>query len=325
MKKISVFLSLLIFLAAFNSCVQERTFPVSEQVKQQIALLPQDAAAYGYVNFKRLHNAEFSKFFTDSMKAHLYRNEEFLEFMEETGLDPQKDLKDAYFAAKPGLDEDKPSVMVVAFGDFEPDKIIGFIKEQDREEKLLESDYEGYKLYSTDKKQFTFCFKDKNTLLGGSKEDVLKYLDSKPDQRELSKTVVKDLEKLKYKKGMWFTVNAEVWKDKIRNEQLNRINGLKSIETIGFSMDLTDKFKMNARGLFTDEEKSKLFEEAIRGFIATGKLSVSDDRDVIDILNSIKVKSDKKSVKVDFELSEEEAKKLMKKKNELSKKVFKAV
>ena len=326
-KRMYLFICFTALLFTVLACVQERSFPLASDVKKQMALLPQDAAVYGYVNFKRLHSADFSHIFVDSVKNHMYKDKDLSEFMKVTGLDPNKDIHEIYFAANPTPDKKKSSFLAVASGQFDIDKIVKFIEEEDKKHKIQQSDYEGFTLFVTDEKPIAFCFKDENTLVGGSKLNVQKWLDlqGQTGQKEMNSTVLKQIEKLKYKKGMWLNVDALVLKENIDDEHFGHINGLKSVETLGFSLDFTDKMMLNARGIFGDAEKSKLFEEAIKGFIATGKLSVSDDRDVIDILNSIDVKAEDKTVKVDFKLTEEEAKKILEKKKTFTKKFQKAV
>lgn len=326
--RILLLLSVMFFLTVIISCVQERKHPVSAEMKTQIALLPQDAGVFGYVNIKRLSNAEFSHFFVDSAKKHLMSKSDFSDFVEQTGLDPEKDIREVYFAIKPDADKKIPQGLVVAKGEFDSEKIVKFLFEKEEYNRIFKEDYKGNDLYFIEEKMFAFCFANNQTLIGGGKEKVKIWLDKQQSGSgsvTAHKALLQELENMKYKEGMWLSLNPKVWKEQLKGKRLPDFKGLDELENMGFSLDITDKLQFSVRGAFTNTEKAKLFEEAIKGFVAAGKLSVSDEREVIDILNSIDVQADGNNVKVDFEINEQDAKKLIEKKKKISKKIFKAV
>jgi len=321
-------LSVSVIIGLFSACSPDRETVLTTEMKEQIALLPQDAGAYGYVNVQRLHRAEFARFFVDSMKKQITESAEFETFVAETGLDPEKDIHQAYFALQAGDDKNKPLGLVVASGTFDAQKIVAFLKEKDEHHKLIEEKVSEYTIYTVPEKPMAFCFYNPETLVGGEYNLVLNWLkgrDAEGSKASINPALLSELKSLKYKQGMWLSVNPDTWKAKLKDRDLKKLNALKSLTGLGFSMDITDKVKFSAKGDFNDEEKAKLFEEAIRGFIATGKLSVSDDREVIDILNSIKVETDDGQVMLDFKINEEEIRQLMNKQKTLKKKMFKAV
>jgi hypothetical protein len=71
--------------------------------------------------------------------------------------------------------------------------------------------------------------------------------------------------------------------------------------------------KFHALGQFEDAEKAGLFRDAMKGFVATAKLSMSEDRDAIDILNKIKIDTKKDEVVIQFKMSQEDIDKLKEK------------
>ena len=326
--RILLLFSIMLFLTVIISCVQERKHPVSAEMESQIALLPQDAGIFGYVNIKRLSNAEFSHFFVDSAKKHIMQQGDFLEFVEQTGLDPEKDIREVYFAGKLETNGKTPPGLVVVKGEFDPEKIVSFLLEKEEHNRILKEDYKDNNLYLIEEKASAFCFANNQTLIGGGVEQVKTWLDNQhSDKVSLSgnKLLLQELENMKYKEGMWLSLNPKVWKEQLKGKRLPDFKGLDELKNLGFSLDITDKLQFSARGAFTDAERAKLFEEAIKGFVAAGKLSVSDDREVIDILNNIDVQADGSNVKVDFEINEQDAKKVIEKKKKISRKIFKAV
>ena len=130
--KIKFIFALLALMLLFASCGTEQKQALSEQMREQIAMLPQDAGVYAYVNIKRLHDASFSHIFIDSARKKIMHNPEFLDLIDQTGLDPEKDIREVYFALKPGSKKGKPLGLIMASGDFDPQEITGFLMKKDK-------------------------------------------------------------------------------------------------------------------------------------------------------------------------------------------------
>ncbi len=318
-------LSILLSIAIMVSCGQDRRYPLSDEAKQQIALLPAEAGIIGYTNIKRLHNAEFTSSLVDSIKNEITHHEEFEEFIKETGLDPQQDIEEVFFALNPPGEAEEPSGLFLATGNFQPKKIIDFINKKKKRSILEKETYLDYQIYYDDDKQTGFSFVDQSMLVVGNLvrlKSVLDQIKNKSAQLAVDKALLAKIEKLPYNKGSWIIVNAYVLKEQLAKKEIKQLRGLASLNHINFSLDITDKFYFAGQGKFSDTEKAKLFEEAIKGFIATAKLTVSDDRNVIDIINEIDVEAKDTQVNIEFQISEPDAKKLLSKRKKLTKKLI---
>jgi hypothetical protein len=128
---------------------------------------------------------------------------------------------------------------------------------------------------------------------------------------------------LKYKNDAWFTLNTEPMigemLDKMnKSSEGERLAGLKSVKNLNFSMKVNDELIFSGVGNFSDNEKAKLFHDALKGFVATAKLSLSEDRDAVDVLNKIDIDTRGDQVLVNFKMSKDDVEKLMEKRSRIA-------
>jgi len=326
--RILILLSTFLLLLATNACKEQAKQALTDHVKHNIALLPEDAGLYAYVNFKRLQEAPFAQPIVDSVKAKVMNHEAFSDFVDQTGLNPTKDIHEIFLAAVPVEKEARPQGIMVALGNFNVSRILNFIHSKDKKKVLKKETYQKQELFYSEGKSFTFCFPDDSTLVAGERTRVKTWLDNnlKPASKLAKQQILlQNLQKMKYTRGMWVSVNPKLWQKKLNEQTAKPLQVLKNLNQFGFALDFNQDFRLFARGIFSDTEKAKLFTDAIKGVVAAGKLSVSDNREIIDILNKVEIKTEGKQIVVDFKLSREEAQKLMKEKKKLRKKMFKTV
>ncbi|MGD9899928.1 MAG: hypothetical protein AB7T22_12455, partial [Calditrichaceae bacterium] len=183
---------------------------------------------------------------------------------------------------------------------------------------ILSKEFEGIKIYSFADKEIEFCFPDQETFVFGHKQAVRSWIEKlkagaykKPGGKWFD--VVKDI---KYKNGLYFTLNPKGVVDKMMSEMkrfddLQRFDALKSVEKLSFSMDMDDELRFDGWGNFGKKETAELFFDSAKGFLATIKLSVSGDRNAVDIVNKVKIIQKNESVQIKFELTGEDAQKLI--------------
>jgi len=75
------------------------------------------------------------------------------------------------------------------------------------------------------------------------------------------------------------------------------------------------------QGECIDAETADLLRDAVKGLLASVKLAVSDERDVVDTINKVNVKSKKEKVIVYFKMNTEEIKKLIEKRKAYSRSI----
>jgi hypothetical protein len=215
--------------------------------------------------------------------------------------------------------EDDPSLFAVINGNYQPERIMTYIMEEQEGSEVQEKQFNDYTLYLVDDGEFAICFADNNRLIVGNENSIQEWLEKGTlDQKnEPSESTKKSIDELKYKKQCWMLMDAQKFVNEMMGEfnhrQSENFQGLKSLQSLNFSVYFDDNMKFHALGQFEDAEKAGLFRDAMKGFVATAKLSMSEDRDAIDILNKIKIDTKKDEVVMQFKMSQEDIEKLKEK------------
>jgi hypothetical protein len=317
--KITLFVS--IFLLFTFACSVQQSVPLSDESKQQISMLPADAQVVGYVNVHQILNSPVYKLLNEETGADPFANDSYQEFIEKTGFDLHEHMQEMLFAGKLSNAHNSRG-MFVAFGNFNAQKIIDYIKTKDKEKKLQETKYGEFTILKFDDDGFTMCFADSAHFIAGEQQLVQNWLDllsGKKEPAEMDEQLLKRIEGLYNRKSMWMIMDAGTLVESVEKEGISLAKGLKNIYQADFSMTMDESLNVLSRIICADEEKAELVQDAIRGFISSAKLTVSDDRDAVDILNKIEISSDDNAVTGKMKLNQEELKKLLQKRDMLHK------
>jgi hypothetical protein len=301
------------------ACEMERVAPLTEQNKKMLALFDEEASVIGFVNYENIRESEIYDLFMQYMEDTPFDNPDYKEFVQATGFDFQKDMNRFYFAGYKGDPGKRVKGIFIASGNFDPDKIMEFVASEAENEnhQLNSEDYGAFTVFSIEEEHLHFCFPDNKTLIGGSEALVKAGLDKFGQENILNSAVETDLKKVKYKDGAWIYMDANTFVDAIEDMAIKkRMPALKNIKIAQCSMNLTDHIVFEGIGVFSDDEHADMFEDVVEGAIATAKLSVSDDRDAVDVLNKIEVDEDGNELEVTFTMSKEEIELLLKKQKE---------
>lgn len=299
------------------NCAKERPGSLSEHQKKQLALLPESAIALAYCNVEKFSKSEMRQAFKHSMFEKCFENEEYQDFITATEFDPRRDVEEIYLEILPNGKKTEKSLLAVLLGKFNKEKILTYIQERYREGEIVSEKYQGFDLYFSEHKKMALSFPNEQTLIFGKKPFVKEWLENYQSGRKTSNHELLDqIKKLKYKNGFWFTMRADKLYQEIMEQiedhpQTKNLEALKSVQKVYFSMDANEMLYFDGTGEFSDKEKAQLFHDAIKGFLATIKLSISGERETIDIINKIKVKTRDKRIKITFTMSQEDFEKLM--------------
>lgn len=315
MKRILYFFTIIILSALLGGCaVEER--PISGEMVRQLALLPGDAQVIGYMNFDRIKDSEFFRMFMDSSDIDWFRNQEYRDFIDGTGLDLQRDIHELYVAVHNADDDKNREGLLIVKGQFDPQKIMDYVHEQAQSAEYAESSYRDKTIYSIDNHTKAFCFYDQETFIAGEADAVKGWMDrSAEKERAKNDQMIDRIEHLRYKQSAWFTINTDILLRNLNREPIKNMDGLEALRYIAVSMDMDKAFKLHGQSQFTSAEKAELFRDALKGIIAAGKLSLSEDRWLVDVLNAIKVDQKQDRVDIDWQLSKKELEKLRQKKD----------
>jgi hypothetical protein len=184
------------------------------------------------------------------------------------------------------------------------------------------SEHEGWNIYSVGDEDMSFVFYNEQIVMAGKYEMVKKNLtaikqnagSSSPAWREMIKSV-------QYKSGMFCVVETPGLMEEIEDQidsigEKTPLKSIRSVQQMSISARFSEKVLVDGSGAFENPEKAELFHDAIKGAIATLKLSISDDRSAVDILNKIKVQQRGQAVKINFEMSIEELETIMNRQND---------
>jgi hypothetical protein len=306
--------TVLLLVVLLAACVQERPEPLSDQMKHQLTMLPQDVDLLGYINLQQIQQSEVAKVILDSAALCMFHNKEFDEFKSAT-VSISERCQRLYFAV--GLNnevKDEFNGLFVARGNFDPEKIISFIKSKHEGAEVVEETYAQFKLYRPTDEHLVFCFADQHTLIAGNDAAVKTWLDKSVPSADLklAENWRQAIGTLKYKNGFWLAMTTKNLAELIEQETAlpKNFEGIKNIKSASFSMNFSDHLSFDGQGECLDAEKADLFRDALRGVLASAKLSVSSQRDLVDIINEVNVDSKNEKVTVRFKLGTEEIEKL---------------
>lgn len=327
MKKRILSLMLIIALVALMfACQQDQKEPFRSEMLSQIARLPQDANFLGYFNYQQIRETPFIQLLLDSTEHAPFIDRTYQDFLDLTDFDFQKDIKDVYFAGTISGSEDEFDGLIVAFGKYNPEKIMNYVLENDKKQELTQELYAGKPLYhfkkSNPKEHKIFCFVDEKTFIGGGEVPVKAWLDKLGKEISANRELVSRLEKLPYKNHAWFTGSLETALKKLDQEKnFHPMQGMQHLRNIDVSFKFSQELLCASSLEASNPEKASLFRDTIKGAISTAKLSVSEDRGTVDVLNKIEVKQQKNKINVTFRLTKEDVKKLIEQKKKLSRKI----
>jgi len=321
MRRLFVFVFFFGALLVLPACQKESAHRFSPQVQKQVALLPTDADVIGFLDIQAMQKSGFFDFITDSLKAELNEDEDFKALMDELGLEPKKDIQRMYFAAH-YKGEDNLQVLLITEGNFQPQKILAKIEKETTNQDVKKTTYDKYELYLFPKDK-AFAFTDNQRMITGSVQWVKLYLDKLSDrQPALTSDLKKRIEKLPYTNQAWLLTRIGQWTKKIENESEHpRLEGLSSLQQLDFAMDLNEQLRFYSQATFDNREMCQLFTDAVKGLIAAGKLAVSENRSVVDVLNKIDIQNDGLNLEVRFEISHDDFQKLLDSKKNLAIKI----
>jgi len=306
-------LILLVVILVGIKCSGDRQESLSNSMAAELALLPESSAGVGHINIQNLRESPFYEMMQDNFSRTPFHSREYQEFMDATGIDLRKDIHEIYFGISPRKEEEKAEFLAVIKGDFDPAKIMNYISGKEDYSEIMQENYQGQPFYRIPEEQLAFSFVEQSRLILGKEGMVQAWLDenSSGKKASLSAGLEKQIKSLKYKSGAWFTLDARMFAEAF-SEELQRhsegkhLQALEALQDFNFSMKADKKLWFSGIGNFSDNEKAKLFQDALKGLIAAAKLSVSEDREAVNVLNKIGIRVKGKRVLLDFKMDKED-------------------
>jgi len=312
MKKtyLSILLSILIFSTACSGGEGPREVSAvtsSEKSTDYLSLMPEETNILFYANFRSIKQTSFGEELSARFEDEIGVNRgdrEYRDFLEATGMDPEKDIYELWFGSTGGDWHDNVSGAIIR-GRFDEKKIVEYIEEE-RYHRLRQTNYRGHKIYNiednnrgNDDTEFTFL--NSETVAIGDVEWIKNVVDLSKDGGKSvlsNKTMARFINEIPGNDQLWAVINlsemTDGWTQKIR-QQGSVFKGTKSIENMQsliFHTRVDKDARLYIKGDFGTAEEAELLAETMNGFKAMAKLMVMDDKEAIDMLNGIKIKSE---------------------------------
>ncbi|MEE8605264.1 MAG: hypothetical protein V3S65_07805, partial [Candidatus Aminicenantaceae bacterium] len=180
MKRItSIGLVLCLALFCFMACKKDADTPKAGTAKAVdiLNLIPVDVQGVFFVDVNKAMSTEFA----NKMIQENDDYQKYQEFVEKSGIDPQKDIYYVALGIAGDLEGDDQEGVAVINMKYDPETILGLIKEKvaEEEQELGEEDYEGATLYKVweEGKPVAFSFIDESNIVAGNEIHVKSVLD----------------------------------------------------------------------------------------------------------------------------------------------------
>lgn len=280
--------------------------PTSSKTADYLSLMPAETNILFYANLSSLKQTPFGEAISERIEDEIREereDREYREFVRETGLDPQRDIYEVMFGGN-GLKRHDDMGGAIIRGKFNEKRIVNYLKEE-RHHRFRERAYRGHRIYllldyhhDDDDNEFTFLSSE--TVAFGDREWLKDVIDLSEDDGKNVKgnaVMTQFLNEIPNKDQLWGIMNLDEitgdWAGEIR-ERGSAFKGTESIENMKsliFHSEVDKKAKLYVMGNFATAEEAELLAEMLNGFKAMAKLMVSDDKETIDMLNDIKIRS----------------------------------
>ena len=321
MKKITILgIATALVFFSFSSCKKEAEVPKAGQasVDDMLRFVPEDANGVIFIDFHKAVSTEMADKAIKESKDY----QKYQEFIQMTGIDPQKDI---YFVTV-ALSEVAQKVEGGAIVNMKFDKeaLLTLVKKKAEEEgqEVKEEDYNGIPIYTLGEEKGEkgepeyFTFLDDSNIIAGKDVLVKSVIDVMQKRKEnvLKNKALSDLIAKTDKNAMiWGTVL-------IPSEAMNKVASenpmlanLQSVNAASLAFDYKDKNVIaEIKVMSGNEEKNKQVAELLNGFKAMGSMLASQKPEIGELINNIEITSAADHVKIYAKVPEEVINKLKK-------------
>lgn len=303
------FLLLAIALFAVVACDQASRESVPDKVRSEVALLPDESAMVMYGDVQKISQSALASDIISHFESELHHemgDSEFVKFKEATGFDPKRDLHSVLVGAKEGARHDENAAIIV-HGQFDEQRIVSYLKDlaakHEREPRWQEETIAGHQVYFGERREnFGVCFANANTIYLGKRDWLTEVLESKASPA-MPKAFLAAEKSLRYSEQFWIGFAVDPASQEFARELREKFPKFEAVQDVAFSARAAEGVEFEGRIQCSNEEDGKLMVDLLKGGLAAAKLQVSNDRNAVDALNSIKIESKGKHVLLQGELT----------------------
>jgi hypothetical protein len=317
MKRITaISLVLCLALVCFVTCKKEAGAPKAGTAKavDLLDLIPVDVQGVFFVD---VHTAMATDFANKMIKED-ENYQKYQEFVEKSGIDPQKDIYYVAVGIAGDLEgEDQEGVAVINMK-YDPDTVLGLIKEKASEEgqEIQEAQYEGHTVYKMweEGNPVEFSFIDDSNIVAGNAmhvRSVLDVLGKKKDNVFKNEGLSAIIDKTNKDAMLWgaLLLPPETMEKAASSNPM--MGALKSISAIALYLDYQNQnIIAEILAMGPDAESNKQVAEALTGIKAFGAMAAGEKPEIGELLNAIQITAGEDNVKIFAEIPEELIKRL---------------
>lgn len=315
-KHIALGLSICLILFSFLSCEKKAPTPKAGTASptDMLNLLPADSQG---VLFADIHKAMSIEAVSSSIKEQ-ENSKKYFEFIEKTGLDPEKDIYYLAVSISAKSPDSLQKIAAVINLKYNKDSLLEFIKTktEEEEQEITEVDYNGVTIYTMeqDDEKSGFSFLDESNIVAGNLEGIQSVLDIVAGQgenitknQELS-ALLKETNKDTLFWGSFLVPQEAVEEASVQNPMLQ---SLKSVSAVIMNFDYQNKSMLIDIDLkSSDPEKNEQLATALNGIKGIASMSAQEKPEISELMNKIQVTSGDEGVKVSADIPEELIKKI---------------
>ncbi|MBD3384029.1 hypothetical protein GF407_03800 [candidate division KSB1 bacterium] len=294
------------------SCGKKTAPPVSESMQKQISLLPQNADMVGYINVKEISNSDIYKSFVDSMKINPLDPQTYLKQINLNLENARVKIEEVYIAYH-DQEKEKMAPFIVAHGKTNLADYLGALKIKTRDFQIGEDkDFAEGKLYVINADDtLGVGFQDSSVMVMGNLKEVKSWFQKGKKNPKPDPDLTARLGALQNAKTGWFLVEAATLLENLDMVRaLQNVEGARQIKTADLAFTMDKALRMNSIITSIDAENAEMIKDAIKGALASVKLSRRSDRELTDVVNKINVEQKDTTIEITAQLSLNEIQKL---------------
>ncbi len=305
MKKIVIFvLALTLALILLMSCAKKGGGVTGEGL---LAYLPKATNGVIVLDLNRIMNTDAANKAIKEDKA----VQKYQEFIQKTGIDPQKDIHFAAIGLAGDLTAKSAEAAVVVNMTYKKDDLIAKIKAEAKN--LQESTYNGVTLYTVPegegKKQAYLAFLDASLVAGGSETSIKSVIDVFQNKGEsvLKNEALAGILKGVHKDAMvWCAFSIPPQAMEMATSQSPMLANLKGLYGLTMFFDYKNKSLIaEIKGLNKDEAKNKEIATMLDGLKAMGAMASTKDPSLGEVLDKIQIASGPTDITISADIPED--------------------
>lgn len=311
-KNVAMIFMLGVVFLALTACGSKETATAgSASAVDMLKMLPVDAQGVFFIDFNKAMSIESAaKAIKEDDNYQKYQ-----EFVEKTGIDPEKDIYYIAVAVQEMAGQGEPTGAAVVNLKYNQESLLNLIQEESEKE-ITPVDYNGVTVYSqVDKEEEGFAFLDDSNIVIGELSGVKACIDvmqKTKDNIYKNETLAKLLDKTDKKTLFWgaMSIPPEVM-DKAASEN-PMFGDLKAVNAVTLNFDYSSKnIKAEIRLESSNAESNKRVAEMLNGLKAFGSMAAAEKPEIGELVNKIDISSTAEHVKISANIPEDLIEKLM--------------